>query len=480
MRKIKNLQLELAGTSIEKIKFNLKSRDDIPAILIGLQHIYTNPETRGQLFSLLEEKFLPEVDLHTGRPGMDVWRVLVLGVLKQGLGCDYDRLHHLANNDMLLRQMLGHSGYADNYEYGLQTMIDNVSLLTPELLKEISSIVVQSGHAVSKKKPGEGLRGRCDSFPVKTDVEYPTDVGLSWDAVRCLVRESAEAAGANRIDGWRQHRHLSEKVKKLYNQVRTKKRRDRNPGSLEEYLGVCEEMVKRADKLLCDLLAVGAPVWRLERINYYKVHAIRQIDQVRRRLILGEVIPQEEKVFSVFEPHTRWIAKGKAGVAVEFGVPVCVVEDQYQFILNHRVMWEESDTEVCVPFIEETVKMYPEFKACSFDQGFHSRENRKRLDEILEGNYLPKKGKLGEKDKQRQGSEEFTEARRQHPAVESAINGLNHKGCEKVRVHGKDGFARSVALSVLATNLHRLGVLVRNREREKEKRRLKPCMLVAA
>lgn len=86
---------------------------------------------------------------------------------------------------------------------------------------------------------------------------------------------------------------------------------------------------------------------------------------------------------------------------------------------------------------------------------------------MLEGNYPPKKGKLGKEDKNRQEAEEFTETRKQHPTVESAINGLNHKGCDKVRVHGKDGFARSVALSVLATNIHRLGVLVRNREREK-------------
>lgn len=56
-------------------------------------------------------------------------------------------------------------------------------------------------------------------------------------------------------------------------------------------------------------------------------------------MILGEVMLQEEKVF---EPHTRWTAKGKAGV-VEFGVPVCIVENQHQFILNHGVMWKESD-----------------------------------------------------------------------------------------------------------------------------------------
>ncbi|MCY3625963.1 MAG: hypothetical protein OXH82_02745 [Candidatus Dadabacteria bacterium] len=239
-------------------------------------------------------------------------------------------------------------------------------------------------------------------------------------------------------------------------------------------------MVRRADNLLCELVAAGAPAWRFERISRYKAHAIRQVDQIRRRIVYGEVIPQEEKVFSVFEPHTCWIAKGKAGVVVEFGVPVCIVEDQYQFILNHRVMWEESDVDVCVPIIEETTQMYTEFKACSFDQGFYSPKNSKRLDEVLEGNYMPKKGKLGKEDRKRQEAEDFIEARKQHPAVESAINGLNHEGCDKVRVHGKEGFARSVALSVLAANIHRLGVLVRNREREKERKRLKPGFLVAA
>ena len=208
MRKIKDLQLELAGTAIEDIRFNLKSRDDIPAILIGLQHIYTNPETREELFSLLEEKLLPEVDLHAGRPGMDIWRVVVLGALKQGLGCDYDRLHSLANSYMELRQMLGHGGYGDEYEYELQTITDNVSLLSPELLRDINSIVVRSGHAVSKKKPGEGLRGRCDSFPVKTDVEHPADVGLSC------------------------------------NRARTKERRDRNPG----VLGILSENQRKKEQ----------------------------------------------------------------------------------------------------------------------------------------------------------------------------------------------------------------------------------------
>src|SRR6266568_7622829 len=67
-------------------------------------------------------------------------------------------------------------------------------------------------------------------------------------------------------------------------------------------------------------------------------HADRQIDQTRRRVILGETIPHDEKVFSVFQTHTEWISKGKAGVPVELGLRVCVMEDQHRFILHHQVM----------------------------------------------------------------------------------------------------------------------------------------------
>ncbi len=84
--------------------------------------------------------------------------------------------------------------------------------------------------------------------------------------------------------------------------------------------------------------AAGASALKLCLIDSYLAHARRQIDQVSRRLLQGEVIPQNEKVFSIFEPHTRWIAKGKAGSPVEPVVPVVVAEDQYQFIIHHEIM----------------------------------------------------------------------------------------------------------------------------------------------
>ena len=68
-------------------------------------------------------------------------------------------------------------------------------------------------------------------------------------------------------------------------------------------------------RTLPDLVAHGVKAWKIVEIESYIAHAKRQIDQVERRLLKGETIPQEEKLFSIFEPHTRWISKGKAWVS---------------------------------------------------------------------------------------------------------------------------------------------------------------------
>ena len=109
MRKVENSQMEFGEIAIGEIHIEAKSRDDIPAVLKGIQHIYTDPQIRQRIFSLLTEQVRPGINLKMGRPGKDLWRVLVLAVLKQGLGCDYDRLQELANRRQTVREMLGHS-----------------------------------------------------------------------------------------------------------------------------------------------------------------------------------------------------------------------------------------------------------------------------------------------------------------------------------------------------------------------------------
>ena len=104
--RINRSQFQLGQVPIEKIWINPKSRDDIPAVLKGLQHIWSDEELRARLLALLDEHILPEADRTVGRPGMDLWQILVLGVLKQGLGYDFDRLHDLTNHHGTIREFL--------------------------------------------------------------------------------------------------------------------------------------------------------------------------------------------------------------------------------------------------------------------------------------------------------------------------------------------------------------------------------------
>ena len=401
----------------------------------------------------------------TGGRGMELWAILVLGIIKQGLGCDFDRLHDLANSHIKLRQFLGHSDAFNDICYRHQTLVDTVSLLTPELLAEVNALVVERGHALEKRKPQAPLRGRCDSFVAETNVHYPTDVNLLWDAIRCLVRDTARAAKQFGVPGWRQWKHHSRLVQAQFHRVR--RTRSACLKDVEAYLLRCSRLADRAEACLPDLVANGASEYGIIPILEWLAHARRQIDQVERRLLKGETIPHGEKLFSLFEKHTRWISKGKAGRPVELGVPVCVLEDEHGFVLHHEVMWAGSDVEYAVPMVEAAQARYPNLRAVSFDRGFHSPENRARLDDILECNALPKKGYLRGAEREREQATEFAAMRRKHPAVESAINNLEHRCLDRVRAHGASGFDRVVALSVVALNIHRIGLLLRRRKKRK-------------
>ena len=186
MRIVQNLQMQIGQVDISQITFDPRSRDDIPKILKGLQHLYMDVPLRTQLFALLESRIAPNKDKKNGRPGMDLWTIFVCGVMRLDLNMDYDRLLELLNHHDILRAMVGH-GEFDKTPYLFQTIKNNVSLLTPELLDEINQTGGQRRTCFSKKKDGEALRGRCDSFVVETDVHYPTDINLLFDATRKVI-----------------------------------------------------------------------------------------------------------------------------------------------------------------------------------------------------------------------------------------------------------------------------------------------------
>jgi len=477
MRKIIDLQMKLGEKAIEDIQFDPQSRDEIPKLLRGLQALYINEETRKAIFKVLCELIPSGVDSENGRKGMDLWKILVLGTLRLNCNWDYDKVHEIANEHGKVRAMLGHSRMDESYRYALQTIKDNVSLFTPEISDKINQIVVKYGHEIAGKKGEEKLHGSCDSYVVETNVHFPTDINLLFDAVRTMIALVMKISGGLGLPDWRQGKKNIRKAKSFYRKAQQMKRSSSKDKIKKaereqmiinahiEYIELAQSYVDKAREFLFSIPKSDILVsFQIEEVERFIAHAERQIDQIRRRIVKGESIPHHEKVFSLFEEHTEWISKGKAGVPVELGLRVCIVKDQYNFILHHRVMQNETDDKVAVSTVRETQERYSDFRSCSFDKGFHSPENQKELAVILDKSILPRKGKLSAINKEIENSEGFKSARRKHSAVESSINALENHGLDRCPDHGIEGFKRYVALAVLARNIQILGDLLQKKE----------------
>ncbi len=476
MRKVIDLQMKFGQVSIADIKFDLRSRDEIPKLLQGLQQIYCNPEIRGQVFKILEGIIPENTDTDNGRPGMDLWKILVLGTLRLCCNWDYDKLMEIANNHRTLRQMLGHGIMDQDYNYVLQTLKDNVSLLTPEVLDKINQVVVKYGHKLVGKKDREDLKGSCDSFVVETDVHYPTDINLLFDAIRKTIILIMSLCSQLGIDGWRQGLNNIRKIKRYFRKAQqTKRSTSKNQNKKAEreqliinahiaYIELVQSFLNKVKETITKIQPLDIILQlKVQKIEKYITHAERQINQIHRRVIKGETIPHNEKVFSIFEEHTEWIVKGKAGISQELGLKVCIVKDQYGFILYHHVMQNETDDKIAIPMIEATKKRFSDFNSCSFDKGFHSPRNQEELASILDKVILPRKGKLSAINKEVERSEEFMQAKHKHSAVESSINALENHGLDRCLDHGIDGFKRYISLAVVARNIQIIGEILQQR-----------------
>jgi transposase, IS5 family len=322
---------------------------------------------------------------------------------------------------------------------------------------------------------------------VETDVHFPTDINLLLDAIRKVIEICAELAGTNNLPGWRQHHYHQRLFKRQYRLVQRLKHSTAKDESKQQkkeqeikkahrdYLELAEDYLIRAEQTRQqvgphDPLCVS----RLNELNDFIQHAHRQIDQIDRRVLRGERIAHDEKVFSLFQPHTEWISKGKAGVPVELGLRVCVMEDQDRFILHHRVMVKSTDDQVAFAMVGETKRKFPTLRAVSMDKGFYSPANQEVLQSRLACVVLPKKGRLSQADQVRQSEPEFVKLRKQHSAVESAINALEVHGLDKCPDHGIKGFKRYIALAVVARNIQRLGAVLRQQEQEVAQRKRGP------
>ena len=203
------------------------------------------------------------------------------------------------------------------------------------------------GHKLVKKKDQLHLKGRCDSFVVETNVHFPTDTNLLFDASRKVISLTAALCDRFNVSGWRQNKHNIKKLKKqLRGLQKLKHSTSKDPNKTEmkkrqikfayiRYAANAKLFLEKAWETQKALIDNGINQIYFAEVDYFITHAERQIEQMLRRVIGGEAIPHHEKVFSIFEPHTEWICKGKAGIPMELGIRVAILEDQFGFLLNH-------------------------------------------------------------------------------------------------------------------------------------------------
>jgi len=88
MRHPRHPQREPGEVRIDDIDLDGKSRD---ALLIGLQNLYSREALHDRPLALMDAHVLPDIDRKVGRPGMEMWRIPVMGVVKQGSGKQWFR-----------------------------------------------------------------------------------------------------------------------------------------------------------------------------------------------------------------------------------------------------------------------------------------------------------------------------------------------------------------------------------------------------
>ena len=463
---------DLNRTPIENVIIPLKSRDELPPILAGLQWIWMHPTLKAEIFAVLEEKILAGKQA-TGRPGMDLWQILVLGVVRLGLNANYDRLEHIANFDTLLRQILGVSDTPwgeQSVVFNHQTLRDNVALVDEALLARINAKVAAAGREVFAKKegaPAEPLALKVDSYVLETDVHFPTDLNLLFDGGRkCLdlvekYRDQFgyELEGWRKLEDWRRRFKGLERVasKTVFGGGKDKEKRVQKV--VGEYLECARGLSAKVSESLLALCDQAVVLEQWTALSYFHEMLDKHIDLVDRRLLQGQTIEASEKVYSLFEPHTEWITKGKLHPGVELGHRLLVTTDQNQLIQDYAVMEQEVDVDQSVPVVDRMLGRYGEgaIASVSFDKGFTRKSDRQLLELYVPVVVMPKRGKKNAEETERESDKKFVQLRRAHSAVESAIASLEHHGLNRCLDVGLEGYRRYVGYGVLAYNLHVIG-----------------------
>jgi len=408
----------------------------------------------------------------TGRNGLTAQQVLRSLVLMRVKNWDYRELRERIADGYTLRQFTDfYCRPVPKHDAFQRAFIQ----LTPQTLRTVNELLVQAAVALGLE---DGKRLRVDTTVVQTDIHHPTDNTLLWDVVRVVTRLVGRLAAAivRRIKGFRNRTRAARRRMQALQRMTTTQRHERQTGKYRELIGIAEEVVGRARAALRhtrkvrgkDLLSDLAIEALRKEIERYCGLGERVIDQARRRVIEGEQVPNAEKIYSIFEPHTDLIKRGKVRTPVEFGHKVFLAESAQGLITQYEVLkGNPSDEDHVAPSLRRHKDAFgsaPELYGS--DRGFFSYRNLTSCErDGVRLVCIPQRG--GGKTPAREAYEKsaaFKKGQRFRAGIEGRISVLfRGRGMKRCLAEGHQRFELWVGAAVLANNLMRIATLLTKR-----------------
>jgi IS5 family transposase len=315
----------------------------------------------------------------------------------------------------------------------------------------------------------DGKRSRVDTTMVETNIHWPTDSELSWDCVRVLTRLAK--AVLKEIPGLPERfanrtRATRRRMQALHRMSTAQRQTDLQPTYRKLLTITCRVIenaraVRRAASKAKDRLGFDAAL-RVEglliEIEHYATLADRVVDQARRRVLQGESLSADEKLYSIFEPHTDLIKRGKANRPVEFGHKVFLAESRCGLITDYRILdGNPPDEKRVSESLDRHRDMFgfaPTLYAA--DRGFYSAHNIEMIAAAgVKVESVPQRG--GYKTPARIAHEKkrtFRLAQKFRAGIEGRISVLfRGRGMKRCVLRGRERFEVFVGAAILANNL---------------------------
>jgi IS5 family transposase len=403
-----------------------------------------------------------------GRAGLSAEQVLRAFVLKQVKSWDYRELRERIADGFTLQFTRFEAAPVPKHDAFHRAFV----ALTPGTVRCLNEAVVA---AAVELRLEDGRQLRVDTTVVETDIRYPRDSGLLWDSVRVIsrvvaaLRALAPQACHPFPDRTRRARRRMQEIGRMRERAQRQRALARK---YRDLLRVTTEVVDQAGGVLDRATGLQYPeamiALRVEaccrQLEHFIGLARRVIDQCARRVLRGETVPADQKLYSIFEPHTDLIKRGKAYKPVEFGHKVFLAESRRGLITDYRILdgnpADKDQLEPSVARHRERFGTVPELYAA--DRGFHDREASARVEtQGVKLLAIPQCG--GTKTAERHAHEKsraFKRAQAFRSGIEGRISVLfRGRGMKRCRWTGPERFELFVGAAVLANNLLRIAAL---------------------